>query len=178
MDETIGGILDLLDAFKIADNTLVIFFSDNGRLNRFGQIGMHVPFIARWPGHIPAGTTNSDFVTTLDIFPTLLAAAQVPDPEGIKLDGFDSLPVLEGKKRSLREEMFWHERDRKAVRIGQYKWIDAPGESGLFDLSSDPDEKHDLSAERPELLAKFKRRFDRWDAEMNAAEPRGPFRDY
>jgi arylsulfatase A-like enzyme len=178
MDESIGKILDRLDTLKLADNTLVIFFSDNGRLQRLDESGVRVCSIARWPARLPSGTVNHEFVTSLEIFPTLLAAAGVPPPKDVALDGFDMLPVLAGKQPSPRQEMFWHERDNKACRLGTFKWIESDKINGLFDLSKPDGEKHDLSKERPELAAQLKARFDLWSQEMDAAEPRGPFRDY
>ncbi len=178
MDESIGKILDLLDALKLADNTLVIFFSDNGRLRRLDESGVRVCSIARWPGRLPSGTVNNEFVTSLEIFPTLLAAAGVPPPQGVVLDGFDMLPILAGKEASPRKEMFWHERENKACRVGNFKWVESDKVNGVFDLSQADGEKHDLSKERPELAAQLKARFESWRREMDASEPRGPFRDY
>ena len=80
--------------------------------------------------------------------------------------------------KSPRGEMFWQRRLDKAARVGNYKWVAAEQGSGLFDLASDLGEKRDLSAEKPELLARIQARFAAWQKEMDAAEPRGPFRDY
>ena len=102
----------------------------------------------------------------------------MPPPEGVTLDGFDMLPVLRGEVRSPRREMFWERRLDRAARVGDHKWIEAEKGSGLFDLARDPGEKNDLSAERPELVKQIKARFAAWKAAMEAAEPRGPFRDY
>ncbi|HWA99922.1 MAG TPA: sulfatase-like hydrolase/transferase [Pirellulales bacterium] len=178
MDEAIGKILDRLDALRLADNTLVLFFSDNGRLNSFAQSGLRVPFVARWPGRIPAGAVRNEFVTSFEIFPTLLVAAKVEVPTGLHIDGFDMLPMLGDHARSPRREMAWHERDRSALRVGNIKWIETPAGSTLFDLGADPNEQHDLSATRPELVAEMRARFTAWRNELEACEPRGPFRDY
>lgn len=74
--------------------------------------------------------------------------------------------------------MFWQRRSDKAARLGNWKWVDSAKGSGLFDLSSDLGETHDLSKEKPEILEQVKARFAEWLTEMNDAEPRGPFRDY
>lgn len=164
----------------------MIFLSDNGGSGNGGNAplrggkgtlwegGLRVPFLARWPGHIPPGSVRDDFLTTLELFPTLAAAAQAPLLQGVTLDGVDMLPVLAGKAPSPRETMFWEYRRQKAARVGSWKWIDAETACGLYDLSTDVSEKHDPSAEHPEIAA----RWDAWRAEMEAAEPRGPFRDY
>ena len=190
MDEAIGKALDFLDDHGLADNTLVLFFSDNGGggaadnsplRGAKGQMfegGIRVPCIVRWPTMIPAGITCDEFLTVLEVFPTLCAATGAKTPEGVKLDGFDMLPVLQGKRKSFRAEMFWQRRLDKAARVGPWKWVESARGNGLFDLRADLSEKRDLSAERPEVLAKVKARFENWKKEMKAAEPRGPFRDY
>ena len=94
------------------------------------------------------------------------------------LDGFDMLPVLRGEKKSSRTEMFWQHRGDCAARVGNWKWVESSQGGGLFDLSTDVGETKDLSAEKPDDLAHVKARFAAWRAEMEASEPRGPFRDY
>ncbi len=190
MDEAIGQMLDLLDKHGLAENTIVIFFSDNGggggsdntplrgRKGRMFEGGIRVPCIVRWPKKIPPGTVCDEFLSSLEIFPTLLNAVGVDPPEGVQLDGFDMLPVLQGKTTSQRTEMFWQRRGDRAARVGRYKWVDSSRGSGLFDLATDIGEKHDLSKERPELLAHLRLRFTAWRHEMIAAEPRRPFRDF
>ena len=75
-------------------------------------------------------------------------------------------------------EMFGEFRGDKAARIGQFKWLESAKGNGLFDLSNDPGEEHDLSATQPEVAARIRERYAAWRKEMDAAEPRGPFRDY
>ncbi len=191
MDHSIGKILNLLDAQGRTENTLVIFLSDNGggggadntplrgHKAQMWEGGLRVPGIIRWPGEIPAGSVNDAFLTSLEIFPTIAAAAGVRLPNNIVYDGFDMLPVLQGRQASLREEMFWRRRNLTAARVGKWKWTDmADSGGGLFDLETDPGETNNLSGERPEILAKIEERFKRWESEMANAEPRGPFRDY
>ncbi len=190
MDEAIGALLDRLDHHGLTDKTLVIFFSDNGgsgsgdnrplrgRKAQMFEGGLRVPCIVRWPGVVPPGTTSNDFLTSLEIFPTLCKATGIDPPAGVTLDGFDMAAVLAGKERSPRTEMFWQRRGDKAARVGRYKWVDSRRGSGLFDLSNDIGEQNDLSKQRPELLAKLKARFANWKQEMANAEPRRPFRDF
>jgi arylsulfatase A-like enzyme len=123
---------------------------------------------------------TDEFAASLEYFPTFLAAAGASPPQGVKLDGYNLLPMLEGKGKSQRREMFWHRTssDSKGARVDNWKWVADQGKGGLFDLSKDIGEKHDLSAERPEILKMVKDRYDAWWKEMQAAEPRGPFRDY
>ena len=74
--------------------------------------------------------------------------------------------------------MFWEFRGEKAARVGNYKWIDSDRAKGLYDLASDPGEQHDLSAGKPDVAADIAARWTAWRKQMDAAEPRGPFRDY
>ncbi len=190
MDDSIGKILDRLEKHGHAENTIVIFFSDNGGSGAAdnwplrghkGQMfegGIRVPCVVRWPGRIPAGTVSDEFLTSLEIFPTVCRAAGVGLPEQVVYDGFDMMPVLQGKAKSERKEMFWQRRLDKGARVGNWKWVESSRGSGLFDLSSDIGEKNDLSRKRPDILKMVKARFANWEKTMEAAEPRGPFRDY
>ncbi len=189
MDDAIGTVLDKLDAMNASDNTIVIFFSDNGgdgssdnsplsgRKAQLLEGGIRVPCLVRWPGHIPAGSVSDAFLCTLEIVPTLLAAATVEPDSQLTFDGFNMLPVLQGEK-SQRSEMFWQRRGDRAARVGNWKWLESDQQSGLFDLSADIAEKRDLSKTHPEKATQLRQRFDNWTAQMEAAEPRGPFRDY
>jgi len=127
---------------------------------------------------IPAGTVTDEFLTSMEIFPTLCNATGAQLPQGLVLDGFDMLPVLQGKAKSKRKEMFWQRRLDKAARVGDWKWVESSRGGGLFDLSKDISEKRDLSKSKPEVLKMVKERFATWERKMDAAEPRGPFKDY
>ena len=200
MDEAIGELFDTLRELKLDRNTLVLFFADNGRNGcqidglklRGGkgsgfEGGLRSPLIAWWPGVIPAGQTTNEFLTALEVLPTFAALSGAPSP-GVKLDGFNMLPVLQGKQKSSRTEMFWEWPSvYQAARVGNYKWVsyvprgnkdNRPPKEELFDLSSDAGETRNLAGEKPDVLASVKARFAQWQAEMEAAEPRGPFRNY
>jgi arylsulfatase A len=190
LDEAIGELLDTLKQLGLDENTLALFFSDNGgggpadntplcgHKNQMFEGGLRVLSLARWPGRIPAGQVSGEFLTSLEVLPTLASLGSARLPEGVILDGFNMLPVLQGKAKSSRTAMFWDHQGEKAARVGNYKWVDSNAGKGLYDLSSDLSEKHDLSAEKPEVLQRLRSRFDAWQQEMDAAEPRGPFRDY
>jgi len=190
MDESIGRILDLLDELKIADNTIVIFFSDNGAggrgdnsplrggKSRMFEGGLRVPCIIRWPGKVPPATVSSEFLTSMEIFPTLCQAAGAKPPKDVILDGFDMTEVLTGRKKSPRNAMFWQRRGDKAARVGKYKWVQSQKGSGLFDLEKDISEQNDLSTKHPEILNRLKQNFATWKQNMQAAEPRRPFKDF
>jgi arylsulfatase A len=94
------------------------------------------------------------------------------------LDGFDMLPVLSGQHASPRESMFWKRRGLEAARVGNWKWVNNEGDRFLFDLSSDVGEKKNLIEVMPDKAVEMENHFRRWQKAMDAAEPRGPFRDY
>jgi arylsulfatase A-like enzyme len=109
MDDAIGKILDELDRLGVAENTLVIFFSDNGGSGgvarntplrghkaQMWEGGLRVPFLARWPGRLAKGKVSDEFLSSLEVFPTLTAAAGARLPANVTYDGFDMLPVLAG----------------------------------------------------------------------------------
>jgi len=191
MDDAIGELLQLVKDKGLEENTLVIFLSDNGgtgvadnsplsgRKAQFFEGGIRVPCIVKWPGHIEAGKVNDDFLSSLEIFPTITAAAGVGLPDSVVYDGFDMLDILNGKAESKRKEMFWEFRGEQAARVENWKWIHTDkGEEYLFDLATDISEKNDLAKAHPDILNRVKARFAAWKESMDAAEPRGPFKDF
>ena len=190
MDETIGRMLDLLDKQGLADNTLVIFFSDNGGSgiadnaplrggkSQMWEGGLRVPCLVRWPGRIPAGTVCREFLTSLEVFPTLVRAAGGELPDDVVLDGFDMTAILAGRQKSPRREMFWERRGDRAARVANWKWVESARGCGLFDLAEDIGEQRDLSPQKPDVLRRVKERFVAWKRRMDEAEARGPFRDF
>jgi arylsulfatase A len=191
MDASIRKMLDLLEEKKILDDTIVIFFSDNGgsggsdntplrgKKSHTWEGGVRVPCLIRWPnGNVPAGAVNDEFLTCLELFPSFAAATGAELPRSAILDGFDWWPVVRGETSSPRKEMFWKRKARIGARVGKWKWVVMDDDGGLFDLESDIGETKDLSRERPEILKMVKERYANWLEEMEAAEPRGPFRDF
>ncbi len=190
MDESIGKVMSQIRQRGEERDTLVIFISDNGGSGNGGNAplrgakgdmwegGLSVPFIAKWPGRLPAGKVTDEFLTSLEFFPTFVAAAGARAPAGVKLDGFDLVPVLRGEKPSPRTEMFWQRRGDRAARVGNWKWVQSQKGSGLFDLAKDRGEKKDLSKDNPEVAARLKASWEKWRGEMDASPARGPFRDY
>ena len=192
MDAAIGAVLKKLEQQKKLENTIVIFFSDNGgsggadnqplrgHKSQMWEGGIRVPCLIRWPaGNVPAGAVSDEFLTSLELVPSLLSAAGAERDPDIVLDGYNWWDAIRGQQPSPRTEMFWQRRDDLAARVGDYKLVrlgDKPDQ--LFDLSRDLSEKLDLSKERPELLKQMQEHVDRWHLQMQAAEPRGPFRDF
>jgi len=192
MDESIGKMLTLLDQKGIADNTIVIFFSDNGgsggadnsplrgRKAQMWEGGIRVPCLVRWTsGDVPAGTINDAFLSSLELVPSFAAATGHTLPQEIVFDGYDWWPTLRGEVKSPRTEMFWKRRNQLGARVENWKWTHMSNkQKGLFDLGDDISETNDLSKKNPEKLAELKAAFDSWLKEMDKAERRGPFRDF
>jgi arylsulfatase A-like enzyme len=138
IDWSTGQILDCLDRLKLAENTLVIFTSDNGSNGRNGgsnrplsgakgstmEGGMRVPLIARWPGRIPSNSTCRELGTMMDLLPTFcaLTGASVPSQ---KLDGFDISEMLFGQgdaKSQYAALYYYRRRQLQAIRYGDWKY--------------------------------------------------------
>ena len=114
----------------------------------------------------------------MEFFPTFLAAAGAKPPAGLKLDGYNMLPVLEGKAESPRKECFYQAKDAKAARVGKWKWVESEKGAACSTWPRISARRHDLSAQKPEVLAMMKARWAEWRKEMDDSEPSGPFRDY
>lgn len=190
MDFAIGEVLQLLDEYKITDNTIVIFFSDNGgggaadnsplrgRKGLMLEGGIRVPAIVSFPGVLPQDQVRDQFVSSIDLLPTLLSLSGSKPRKELILDGYDVLPVLKDNAKSPRHMMFWQRKEDKAARVGDWKWVQSSKGNGLFNLKDDIEEQRDLSKSHPEKLAELKAAFLNWKREMDQAEPRGPFRDF
>jgi len=193
MDDAIGGILEKLKQLELEDNTLVLFVSDNGGGDRtplrggkgtMYEGGIRVPFIAKWPGHIPRNVVSHEFCSTLDLFPTLVSVSGSKLPRNVIYDGYDITAVLENREKSKRDKMFWELRGKRAARVGHWKWVMETKEryslpeknsAELFDLSTDISESNNLAKQEPEKLAEMKNHWETWIREMAASEPRGPY---
>ncbi len=190
MDAAIGNVLGLIDSLGLQENTIVIFHSDNGgglgsdntpfsgRKGTMMEGGLRVPCIVKWPGIIESGQVSDEFLSALDIFPTILSMTGIKKPDSLILDGFDMVPVLTGKKSSERNQHYWELREEYAVRIDNWKWIQSSLKTGLFNLDEDISESNDVSDENPEVLCILKEKFYKWQGEMSEAPPRGPFKNF
>ena len=177
LDYALGKVMETLETQGVADNTLLIFSSDNGPVPSVGgssgglrgvkrndfEGGIRVPFIARWPGHITPGSVNDTPVIGSDIFSTILDIVGIPLPSDRAIDGASMLPVFDGKSADRKIPMFWRTHvsgaeDRVAVRVGDWKIVgnDVLTEFMLFDVQNDWQEKNDLSKEQPEKFAEMK----------------------
>ena len=192
MDLAVGKVLKALDDQGLADNTIVVFTSDNGGLStsegsptsnlplRGGkgwvyEGGIREPWIIRYPGVTKAGSVSKEVICSIDLLPTVAAAA------GIKLahliDGIDLKPALEGKQLS-REALYWHYPHYSnqggipggAVRIGDFKLFERyeDGKVSLYNLKDDISEQKDLASSMPEKVKEMRKKLHSWYKEVDA----------
>ena len=186
LDANVGRILAKLDALGLAENTIVMFSSDNGpntpRFNggmRGGkgslfEGGQRVPCFIRWPGKLEAGKRVSQIAQHVDVLPTLLDLAGVPLPATQPLDGRSLAPLLRGEKVTWPERMLFELSGRGGrngtaipkypgtVRSDTHRWVHDNKQEMLFDLRSDPGEKNNLAAKHPEIAAEMSDAYDEW----------------
>jgi len=197
MDAEIGRLLDALDKGSLAEDTLIIYTTDNGGSTcNYGdnsplrgtkytlwEGGVRVPMLVRWPSQVPAGTSTSALVSSMDLYPTALAAAGADPGAAAHCDGRDFLGSLTGKD-SGHDALHWGCGFQWSVRQRSWKlsFVDesrpavenlrrsehAPMGSGWFlaDLDSDIAEQHNLALDRPELVTRLTALHDAWRAEV------------
>jgi N-acetylgalactosamine-6-sulfatase len=186
MDQAIGRVLDTLNELGVADNTLVIFASDNGgtRSARQGGLrgykgstfegGIRVPCVVRWPGVLPAGVTTEQVTLTMDLTASMVRAAGATPPVDRPFDGLDILQRLQSRQSPISRTVYWRARrgDQtwRAVRDGTLKYVSSQNNKGLeehlFDLDNDVSETNDLLANRPEEAARLKRLLADWEKQV------------
>ncbi len=169
MDESVGRILATLDERGFADDTMVVFFSDQGgyfsnaplRGGKTGGMalyegGARVPLLVRWPNRVKPGSESAEPMVSTDLFPTFVEAAGGDPADFQPLDGRSLLPALEGGKLDRESIVLYrHYEDLyAAVLAGRWKLIaSVAGAHQLYDLETDPAEDTDLAARKPEKLA-------------------------
>lgn len=197
MDDAVGLLLARLDDLKIAQNTIVIFTSDNGGLHvlefpdspathntpfRAGkgfvyEGGLRVPTIVRWPGMIPSGKVTDTPIIQADWMPTLLEACGVKMSD--KFDGASVLPLLKGKTTSDRS-LFWQfphytnqgSRPAGAMRDGNWKFVEHYDNGGLelYDLANDVSEEKNVAEREPERVKAMRSKLSEWRKNVGAQE--------
>lgn len=185
MDAGIGRILDCVRELGLEENTLVFFFSDNGPSGpgsagvlRGGkgtvwEGGHRVPAAACWKGMIPAGREIDTPCIGMDLFPTMLKMAGVELPTDRAIDGEDIFPVMKGEKSDLGRDLFWAQREQRAVRSGKWKLVlngAKSKEPALFDLEMDVSESKNIIADHPELADELRQKLKKWEAEVFKGE--------
>ncbi|UCG57161.1 MAG: sulfatase-like hydrolase/transferase [Phycisphaerales bacterium] len=186
MDEGIGKILHALQNRNVADNTLVVFMSDNGA-NRTGRNlpfsgykgnlfegGIRVPCVAKWPGMLPSNRVSHQVCITMDFSRSIVRAAGAKPPAHRPFDGIDILRHIETSEPAQERTLFWRarrgQRTRKAVRHGSLKYLSLRDgddvKEHLFDLDGDPAEKHNLIGEAGQSVQQLRVLLKRWERDV------------
>ncbi len=172
VDWNVGRILQRLDDLKLADNTIVIYFSDNGpnswrwnddmkgRKGSTDEGGVRSPFQIRWPGHIAAGTRIPQIAGAIDLLPTLADLAGIPLINRQPLDGVSLKPLLLGAAPNWPDrQIFSHWGGKVSVRTQRYRLDNA---NQLYDMQADPVQDHDIAKEQPEITARLSKALAEW----------------
>jgi arylsulfatase A-like enzyme len=183
LDDGIGEVMDALDRTGLAENTIVVFLSDNGCAGYTGvcscepvrggktshlEGGVRVPFVVTWPGHVPAATSYDGLSSAMDVLATVAVAAGV-DLAPLALDGVDLVPHLAGDDPSEpHDALFWRSGSQRTARVGDLKlWtsgVDALVQ--LFDLSVDPLELDDRTRRQPADVLALAEEWRAWNDEL------------
>lgn len=193
MDQAIGQILTALDNEGLTDNTLVLFFSDNGGFENYGsdngpyrggklevfEGGIRVAAVMRWPAKLPAGEVSNEVVSVLDMLPTLTAAAGIEAQNEKKIDGRNRWPTITGERVTQRAEPLYfasnipvYNRFQLGVIDGKWKLVQnidhqataTEFENLLFDIEADPYEKNDLTETFPGIVKRLNKKINAWRA--------------
>ncbi|MBK8068396.1 MAG: sulfatase-like hydrolase/transferase [Rhodanobacteraceae bacterium] len=180
MDRGVGEVLAALDAAGVADNTIVIFTSDNGG-ERFSDTwpfvgqksellegGIRVPFFLRWPARVAAGSRSEQVNISMDWVPTLLAAAgAAPDP-AYPSDGMNLIDVVTGRGAPASRTLYWRYKAaaQAALRDGDWKYLKIGKNEQLFNLAADERERANLALREPARFAAMKQQWNAWNATM------------
>ncbi|MEO1529602.1 MAG: sulfatase-like hydrolase/transferase [Planctomycetota bacterium] len=178
LDHALGLVLETLEKEGVAENTFLIFSSDNGPVAKFGgttgglrggkrsdhEGGIRVPGLARWPGHIKAGTVSDVPVVGTDIFATVLDITGIPLPKDRTIDGVSMVPAFSGTPLKRKVPLFWRTHvsppaDRVALRIGDWKLVgdETLTKFQLFRIQTDWKEENDLADSMPEKVDAMKK---------------------
>lgn len=192
VDRSVGRIMDKLEEEGLADNTIIVFSSDNGGAGYIGipdvnqpyrgwkitlfEGGIRVPLFVKWPAMIEAGRVIDEPVAHIDVMPTLAAAAGAPLPAGVEIDGRDLMPLATGGEfQRPGDAIFWSSGYYKVVRSGGWKLQinERQQKAWLFNLNEDPTEQMNLVATAPEKRAELQALIDaHWE---NARPPLYPY---
>ena len=204
LDQSVGRIRRELERLGIADRTIVVFASDNGgRIPTTSNLplrvgkgscyegGTRVPLIIDWPGVSKPGSASGTPVISMDLFPTFMEIAGVPDGAKTAIDGVSLVPILRETGKLQRDELFWHyphyqhyqkggATPYSAIRKGDLKLIEflADMRVELYNLKDDIGEQHDLATQMPDKVDELRKRLHDWRVEVGAQMPtRNPKHD-
>ena len=194
VDDSVGRLLDKLDALKLSDRTVIVFTSDNGGLLgctsnaplRAGkgsayEGGVRVPLIVKWPGVTRPGSVSAAPVISADYFPTLLAMAGAAAPGTHAVDGASLVPLLKQSGPLTRDALYWHyphyhpggATPYGAVREGDFRLVEfyEDGRVELYNLKDDIGETKDLAAAMPDKAAALRQKLEAWRTRVGAQMP-------
>ncbi|GAB4164362.1 MAG: hypothetical protein Kow00107_10810 [Planctomycetota bacterium] len=184
MDDAIGNLLSTLRNEGLEENTLVFFLSDNGGptpqttssnapLRGYkGQLwegGIRIPYIVQWKGHLPEGKVYTEPVISLDILPTILAAAGKPIAGDDFCDGVDLLPFLTGEIQGKpHDALYWRFNEQRALRTDKWKLLKQNKNTGweLFNLDDDISESKNLAEQMPEKVKELEALWEKWNSQL------------
>lgn len=195
MDVAIGRILDALGTRGIRDNTLVMFFNDNGGpgnidnapyrggKSSYWEGGMRVPALMRWPGHIPAGSTVDEMLHVVDMYPTFITLAGGSLTQPLPLDGLDAWETITQGAPTPHEEIV---HGLLVLRKGDWKYIDKDAEyynwkaveTQLYNIKDDPYEQNNLAAANPAKVAEMQARLAFHATQARPAEVHQPIPNF
>jgi arylsulfatase A-like enzyme len=180
IDDNVGRVLKKLEELKLAENTIVLYFSDNGpngwrwnnnmkgRKGTTDDGGVKSPLLMRWPGKIAAGTVVDEVAGAIDLMPTLLDFAKVPKVGEKPLDGMSLRAAISGEsKESRNRTLFQHWNGRVSARTNLYR-LDADGK--LFDMRADPQQKTDIAKQEQKLTEKLAKDVAAWKQDVGVGK--------
>jgi arylsulfatase A-like enzyme len=180
MDEGIGKVLAALDDQGLADDTIVVFTSDNGG-ERFSDSwplvggkmdltegGIRVPYVVRWPARTPAGTTTDQLAITMDWVPTFFEAAGTSAHPDYPSDGVSLVKQLAQPDAIVDRSLFWRMKhhEQRAMRTDRWKYLKVDEHEYLFDVVTDERERANLAKRFPERLNEMRAAWQAWDATL------------
>ena len=178
-DANVGRVLRKLEALGLRDDTIVIYFSDNGpnsfrwtggmkgRKGSVDEGGVRSPLLVRWPGKIKPGAMIRDIAGAIDLLPTLTALAGVPRVGTKPLDGVDLSPLLLGTAPSQPERIIFNHQNGQVSARSQRHRLDSRG--ALFDMVADPGQTKDVAAEQPAVAAQLSAAVAAWRKDVLGA---------
>ena len=180
MDMQVGRVLKAIANARIANDTIVVFTSDNGG-ERFADTwpftgkktellegGLRIPALMRWPGHVRAGSTTEQVAVSMDWMPTFLAAAGTMADPAYPLDGMNLLPQLTEGAATVSRRLYWryHFNAQRAMREGDMKYLKIAGNEFLFNVADDPLERANLKARQPDVFQRMVQSYEEWNSTM------------
>ena len=203
IDENVGRLLNELERLGLAENTIVIFMTDNGpTIQRFTaglrdektsvyEGGIRVPFLLRWPGSLEPNKIDR-IAAHIDVLPTLLEATRISPPSDVRFDGMSIMPLLKGEAAEWLERTIYIQSHRgnepqlyrafaavsPRFKLVQSKYFSRPMPKGasleLYDLEADPGERNNIAEQHPKTVGRLKKGYEEWFRDVSATRGHAP----